>query len=711
MTHLYIEQNTGLTEEVNSSIISKLYELAISGDLDETSDLKGRLHTTVAKDVHISYLNETFEDLYISADDLYITFADPEVERVLSTFWGNGTGVTAAQISAKTELNFSGSDPITGRKPFISNTTVRTFPELGNFTTIKSIGGQVFENASNLESIDLSNIQYIGWQSFYDTKLTGILNLPSIINLGNTGNQQGGSFKYCTHITSVVFGPNTTIIGNEAFSGCTGIQTVTGLSNSNLSTLGSSAFNGCTALTSVDIDYSNITTIPIDAFRGCTNLTNIGTNFSSVSVISGGAFNGCTSLTSIDLSNATNIYQEAFKNSGLTGTLNLTSLSSTQPYPFHSCNSVTRMDFSSSINADMSGIDTGLCGYMTGLQTVTGLSHVTKIVSALFANDTSLSSIDIDWSKITHIYGAAFQGTSSLAISNLSIPNLIDLRNNTFKQSGLVSISDLGSIQNISGGTFYGCANLVSVVLPNTVTYMSYDAFRECPNLQHVNIPSSCTDIGLNCFSQCNKLDETYDLSNLTIVRSGIFNGCTKVKVSNFPRVSSYANSAFYGIGNTTITIPKEVTSIGGACFRNLPYLQSVSFEANSQLTTIEYDGFMNCPNLQSIVLPEGITTIGGNCFNTCSSLYYIDFPSTLTTLNNGQTIGNVNDQSDGAIVVFRGTTPPTSNANDWGLFGQRLLQSISIYVPDASVQTYKSNTAFSRYADRIFGISQLPNS
>lgn len=70
MTHLYIEQSTGLTEEVNSSIISKLYELAISGDLDETSDLKGRLHSSTAIDTQVAYLNDKFDDLYITADTL-----------------------------------------------------------------------------------------------------------------------------------------------------------------------------------------------------------------------------------------------------------------------------------------------------------------------------------------------------------------------------------------------------------------------------------------------------------------------------------------------------------------------------------------------------------------------------------------------------------------------------------------------------------------
>jgi hypothetical protein len=59
ITHLYIEQN-GITEEVSSSVISKLYELASSGTLDGTSDLKGRLHSTTARDIHVAYLNEQF---------------------------------------------------------------------------------------------------------------------------------------------------------------------------------------------------------------------------------------------------------------------------------------------------------------------------------------------------------------------------------------------------------------------------------------------------------------------------------------------------------------------------------------------------------------------------------------------------------------------------------------------------------------------------
>lgn len=95
MTHLYIEQNTGLTEEVNSSIISKLYELAISGDLDETSDLKGRLHSTRAKRIEVQYLTSMFSELYITADIYYKHFVDPAVAEFFAKCpAGDGSGIT-----------------------------------------------------------------------------------------------------------------------------------------------------------------------------------------------------------------------------------------------------------------------------------------------------------------------------------------------------------------------------------------------------------------------------------------------------------------------------------------------------------------------------------------------------------------------------------------------------------------------------------------
>lgn len=68
MTHLRIEQNNGVIEEVSSSIIAKLYEIAHAG-LDVSSNLQGRLHTPVSYREHVQYLTTNYPNLYIQSDD------------------------------------------------------------------------------------------------------------------------------------------------------------------------------------------------------------------------------------------------------------------------------------------------------------------------------------------------------------------------------------------------------------------------------------------------------------------------------------------------------------------------------------------------------------------------------------------------------------------------------------------------------------------
>ena len=56
----------------------------------------------------------------------------------------------------------------------------------------------------------------------------------------------------------------------SAFSDCTNLQEVTGLSN--ITSIPQYMFNYCTSLTSVDIDWTKITTIGKFAFRNCSSL-------------------------------------------------------------------------------------------------------------------------------------------------------------------------------------------------------------------------------------------------------------------------------------------------------------------------------------------------------------------------------------------------------------------------------------------------------
>ena len=293
MTHLYIEQNTGLTEEVSSSIISKLYELAISGDLDETSDLKGRLHSTSAKDIHYNYLNNNFQDLYITADNVYFTLADPAVEQVLATNWGDGTGITTAQISSLQHFN----------RKFSGNKNIQTFDELYLFPNITEINqNNSFDSCTNLKSIDLRNITKI---STDDRNLR--FNFEFCTNLEYVGDTQNLTylgvfgFKGCSKLKSIDVS-NVVFFGEGCMISCTGLEDFITL-GSGVTTIRSFAFQSVNKMPET-INLPNLETLGPRAFESTNikhvvdlgNITTIGDIW-----VDGGPFQNCKQLLDITL--------------------------------------------------------------------------------------------------------------------------------------------------------------------------------------------------------------------------------------------------------------------------------------------------------------------------------------------------------------------------------------------------------------------------
>ena len=100
-----------------------------------------------------------------------------------------------------------------------------------------------------------------------------------------------------------------TSIGDNAFSGCSGLTSVT-IPNS-VTSIGVNAFSGCYRLTSVTIPNS-VTSIGDLAFYRCSGLTSV-TIPNSVTSIGGAAFYGCSGLTSVTIgSGVTSIGGSAF---------------------------------------------------------------------------------------------------------------------------------------------------------------------------------------------------------------------------------------------------------------------------------------------------------------------------------------------------------------------------------------------------------------
>ncbi len=116
--------------------------------------------------------------------------------------------------------------------------------------------------------------------------------------------------KYNGESVAAVIPSSVTIIGNDAFADCPGLERVT--IPDSVKIIGSNAFSGCSGLTEISIP-SSVRIIEYGAFRGCSGLTKIEIP-EDVTQISEHTFENCENLTEITINgDITKIGAYAFK--------------------------------------------------------------------------------------------------------------------------------------------------------------------------------------------------------------------------------------------------------------------------------------------------------------------------------------------------------------------------------------------------------------
>lgn len=240
----------------------------------------------------------------------------------------------------------------------------------------------------------------------------------------------------------------------------------------------------------------------------------------------------------------------------------------------------------------------------------------------------------------------------------------------TLQNNSVIEIEGSGELTQAMVSNVYK-TTLVSAEIGNLCTSIGQSAFYQCSKLTSVTIPSSVTSIGDWSFCDAK-------LTSVTIPSS----------------VTSIGQSAFVGCSFTSVIIPDSVTSIGYAVFGNCSSLTSVTI--GSGLTTITGNAFSNCTSLTNIIIPNTITKIEGSAFGSCSALTSITIPSSVIN------IGNYAFQNCTSLTsaTFEATTPSTGGSSIFFY-----ASNCPIYVPAASVDTYKAASGWSEYASRIQAI------
>ena len=302
-------------------------------------------------------------------------------------------------------------------------------------------------------------------------------------------------------------------------------------------------------------------------------------------------------------------------------------------------------------------------------------------------------------------------------LSTLNIPSIKALPDRMCFNCTALTMVNAAEAESTGDSTFSSCTSLEMINLPKLKT-LGAGTFSTCPKLADVFINNVLT-VGGNAFAGCTQLQEI-SLPKATHLNNYAFNGCTKLTTVDIPNVTTIGQYVFNNCSLiTSLNFPK-LTSAGSYALYNLQYLTSLSIPL---LRSIPPYFLTSCYRLHELNL-DNVTSIGQYAFGGVP-IDYMDLPNVTGTSTqmlggNGPKVVDFHanvvlnnqafmDHRDLIALILRAPTlravgsasvianTPIAAGYGW------------VYVPDDLVDTYKSATNWSVYADRIVGISEYP--
>ncbi len=594
----------------------------------------------------------SFADIFL-VDDIYYFYnsyyPDDEyvgVTNITDEYYGFTYEYTG-DVNIPPSITVNG---ITYKVAYISDKAFRGCKNLTSVTlpnTITAFGDYQFSGCTSLTSFSIPNsVKEIGEYAFRGCSSLKSISIPNkVTSIGE------GAFLNCSSLKSVSIPNSVTTINSRTFENCTGLTSVT--IPSSVTTIGWRAFAGCTGLTSVTIPNS-VTDIYMNAFQDCTSLTSV-TIPESVTYISDYAFENCSSLKSVSIPNSvTEIGEQAFAD----------------------CSSLTSVTIPESVTS----IGNGAFWGCSGLTSVTIPGSVTSIGSKAFKDCSSLSTVHVWMENPVPISSEVFSNRanatlyvpkdrkSAYASANYWKEFKEIVEDNKFAVDGIfykvTSSADQTVEVTYEGVSYdsYADEYAGTVKIPSSVTYdgkkyrvtkIGQWAFWGCKNLASVTIPNSVTEIGDFAFYDCTGLTSVIIPESVTMIGYHAFRGCTgltSVTISN--GVTRIGNCAFMDCtGITSITIPSSVRSIGVYAFDGCSRLASVYVNMENPITLYS-NVFSNIKNA-TLYVPKGSKSAyeGANCWKEFKAIVEMNY------FEVGGIYYKVNSTSDQTVEVTSGSS------------------------------------------------------
>lgn len=276
---------------------------------------------------------------------------------------------------------------------------------------------------------------------------------------------------------------------------------------------------------------------------------------------------------------------------------------------------------------------------------------------------------------------------------------------------------------SIGDNAFNGCSILEYVYINDTVTSIGNWAFSGCTSVADVTLPDSITSIGAGAFADCTSVTSIIIPSGVTSIGSGAFNGCTGLSHMELTSAvpPTIGTDAFANTNNCLIDVPLESLDAYKAAWpqyadrievRAMAILYyRIGLGTYTYLVPYREDGKIVMDDVLPLAKEHRVTgaTITKHTGYIGSSAFApaIDYLSGLSTVEISSSVNFIGEDAffNGAIdsITINATIPPTLSTR---VFGDDIHgDDYPIYVPAASVNTYKAAEGWSEYADRIFAI------
>ncbi len=426
------------------------------------------------------------------------------------------------------------------------------------------------------------------------------------------------AFYYNTTITDVSFSSSVKTIGNNAFNGCSGLESL--FIPESIDTIGDDAFYNCSALAS--ISFEGDFAFDGNPFYNTAYYQNEENWDGGLFYIGTTLIDAKTGQTSFVIKDGTTaIADHAFNSTSVETVTIPSSVTSIGDYAFGYCESLISITIPDSV------ITIGEYAFVDceSLKTVTlgkGVRYIGQYAFRIWGSNV-LKKVYIEdvesWCKIKFenlesnpLNKKAKLYIDDTSVSKLKIPN---------------------TITKVNEYAFYGL-DCLSVYLPDTVTYIGEDAF------------GGYWSFGGSVYYS----GDVADWCNIVFANET----ANPLSGRGYLHIYNRSDPIF------ELEIPAEVTEIKDYAFYHAAGIMSLNFEDGSVCSSIGDYAFWNASSLQVMRFAPSVKTVGAYAFDSCYGLQFANFNSGLATIGEyafndcneltevmcGQALRNVNENA-----------------------------------------------------------------